>query len=70
VRPPVQAGLLYASVVSYELWLQSGINAGYCSEPYCAMHDIGHLTDAEAEDYYDGGGDFCVDAVRLLPPLA
>ena len=56
--------------MNYEDWLNIGVNANYCSEPYCSIHEIGVLTNKEAELFDDGDASFCVSAVRLLPPSA
>ena len=70
VRPPFEASLHHARIVNYEDWLNIGVNANYCSEPYCSIHEIGVLTNKEAELFDDGDASFCVSAVRLLPPSA
>jgi hypothetical protein len=45
-------------------WLRHGIERGYCSELTCQTHDIGRLTDEEAERFEDGD-DPCVFVVRV-----
>ena len=45
-------------------WLKYGIAMGFCSEPYCAMHDSWptHLTEDEE---IAAGYDPCAHSVRL-----
>lgn len=52
--------------MTYEEWLQTGVEEGYCSRPVCDTHD-GLPRTAEEEDEWDEGGDPCLPAVRLYP---
>ena len=52
---------------TYEEWLQTGIDAGYCSEPVCDTHD-GLPLSKEEQDAFEDGYDPCIPAVRLLLP--
>lgn len=45
-------------------WLNAGMAAGYCTPPYCSMHDGSWLTAAEGEAM-EAGADPCVIVVRL-----
>ena len=48
----------------FQTWLRRGIDAGWISEPYRAMHDIGPMTEDETTDF-DAGGDPCTTNVRV-----
>ena len=52
-------------MITFEEWLQTGIAAGYCSEPVCDTHDGIPMTIAEREQFEDGY-DPCIPAVRLM----
>jgi hypothetical protein len=50
--------------MTFQEWLQMGIQEGYCSQPVCATHD--GLPSTEEEDaQWEEGADPCVPAVRL-----
>jgi len=46
---------------SLGIWLQQGIDNGYCSEPFCATHIAPPGYD------HDGDGDECIPSVRVYP---
>jgi hypothetical protein len=57
-----------ACELSFEDWLNLGIEAGYCSPVVCNTHD--GLPSTEEEDQaWEAGGDPCVPAVRLYEPV-
>lgn len=50
---------------AFNVWLAIGIAEGYCSEPFCGMHDLpAEYDDAERADY-DDGNDVCMAVVRI-----
>jgi hypothetical protein len=51
--------------LSFAAWLQTGIEAGYCSEAVCNTHD-GLPSTPEEDAEWEDGGDPCVPAVRLM----
>ena len=51
--------------LTFEEWLQAGIDAGWIMEPFCHTHDGPPMTEAEVLDW-DEGGDPCLYAVRLV----
>jgi hypothetical protein len=55
--------------MSYDEWLEFGIQQKFISKPFCWVHDSPDLTDDEME--MTGGGEdldaICVFAVRLTP---
>lgn len=58
--------------MTYEEWLQDGIDAKYISTPWCWVHDSPTLTDEENEIVEGADGDLdaiCVFAVRLQPEV-
>jgi hypothetical protein len=50
--------------VTFEQWIQKGIDTGWCGPAICAIHDGVPSTAAEDETY-DDGGDPCIHIVRL-----
>lgn len=56
------------TALSFQDWLQMGIDAGYCSTPVCNTHDGLPSTDEEDAEWEEGL-DPCVPAVRLLVPV-
>jgi len=50
--------------LTYEQWLDYGIQHDYCSPPFCDTHEGVPLTDTEIE-LWDTGVDPCALAVRL-----
>lgn len=53
------------TVSEFDQWLNAGINAGYCSPPWCDTHNGPPLTEDEAEAFYDGEDVHCY-VLRLL----
>lgn len=51
--------------MTFEEWLQHGIQNKWCSPPTCGMHDGGFFTIAE-ELELDEGYDPCYTVVRLF----
>jgi hypothetical protein len=54
--------------VTFQEWLEIGMDLGYCSEPVCNTHD-GLPSTPEEDEMWEDGGDPCVPAVRLYPDL-
>lgn len=50
--------------MSFNEWLQYGMDKGYCSEQFCSTHDILPLHESE-EKAWEIGGDPCMNVVRL-----
>ena len=50
--------------MTFDEWLEFGVQNGYCSPQYCATHDVGFITPYE-EQQFDDGYDPCVHVVRL-----
>jgi hypothetical protein len=44
-------------------WLEFGIREGFCSAPLCSTHDGIPSTDAEDEEWGEGG-DPCIHVIR------
>lgn len=55
--------------LSFESWLEAGIEAGYCGAVLCVMHDGMPMT-ADADDRAEEGDDPCVPMVRLYESIA
>jgi hypothetical protein len=53
--------------MSFDEWLQYGIDNDYCSPQFCNTHDGGPMLEAE-HDIWDKGLDPCVHMVRLGCP--
>jgi hypothetical protein len=53
--------------VTFEEWLEVGIEAGYCSYLVCQTHE-GLPSTPEEDEEWDAGHDPCVSAVRIYPP--
>jgi hypothetical protein len=51
----------------FEEWISIGIEAGFCMEPTCMIHEGKYLTQ-EDEAIFDEGGDPCIPILRLFPP--
>lgn len=51
--------------MTFEEWLETGIAAGYCSEPVCDTHDGVPMSIIEREQFEDGY-DPCIAVVRLM----
>lgn len=52
--------------MTFEEWLQHGIDSKFCGQVYCMSHGMPELTDEE-EQYLEEDGEACVSLVRLLP---
>ena len=50
--------------LTFQDWLDYGIEKGYCDEPHCYVHTGTPLTEFECTVWHMGM-DFCVNAVRL-----
>lgn len=50
--------------MSFDEWLEAGVEAGWVMRPTCATHDGLPTTRAE-EDEFEEGGDPCIHALRL-----
>jgi len=51
-------------MLTFEDWVTTGIENGWCSEPVCETHEGLPLTPGE-ETFFDLGNDPCVFAVRI-----
>lgn len=49
-------------------WLQAGIDAGWCSDTYCIIHEPDPLQDRELAAL-DAGIDNCVWGIRIYTDL-
>jgi len=51
-------------------WLQQGVDAGFCSKPWCETHEAPVLaellTDDESLRWLEDGEDGCISVVRLF----
>jgi len=50
--------------MTFEQWLQVGVENGFCSESFCNTHD-GSPTGEKEERLWEEGYDPCVHMVRL-----
>ena len=50
--------------MSFDEWLQFGIENNYCSDQFCSTHDGFPLHESE-EKVWEEGGDPCAHVVRL-----
>ena len=48
------------------VWLQSGIDNGWVTEPFCMTHDGDPYMTEEEEKEWEEGGDPCSHVVKLL----
>lgn len=55
--------------LSYEQWVAVGVEAGWVSEPACAMHDLPPMTPAELEAFNDDE-DHCLFVLRIWDSAA
>lgn len=46
-------------------WLQTGIQNGFCTEPFCEQHDVMQMTSVEVHEF-ETGIDPCIFAVRIF----
>jgi hypothetical protein len=53
--------------MTFEEWLQLGIDAGFCTDQYCAFHSCPPLSPAE-EALLDEDEEICYHVVRLGSP--
>lgn len=53
--------------MTFDEWLQQGVNSGFCTQQFCQTHDMTPMTDYEEGELEDGG-DPCVHVVRLGSP--
>jgi hypothetical protein len=49
--------------MTYEEWLQAGLDAGFCGPAVCSTHDGIPTTQAEDEEFEEG--DPCINIIRL-----
>ena len=47
-----------------EQWIQYGVRHGFCSSPFCEIHEGGPIADSEGEAFEEGG-DPCMVYVRI-----
>ena len=50
--------------MTFDEWLEFGINNKYCSREYCSTHDSGPMVETE-ELAWEDGFDPCMHVVRL-----
>lgn len=50
--------------LTFEQWLNYGINKGFCSEQFCNTHD-GYPMHESEELVWEEGGDPCAHMIRL-----
>jgi len=55
------------SNLSFEEWLQIGVDRGYCTPQYCGTHDAPYLFEDE-DAAFSAGADPCIDVVRVYDP--
>jgi hypothetical protein len=51
--------------LSFDEWLQYGMDNSWCGPAVCETHDGLPLTEEESEEFYEHGHDPCVHIVRL-----
>ena len=51
--------------VSFDEWLQVGLDHGFCTPPVCEIHD-GLPTTAEEDEEFINGNDPCIHIMRLF----
>lgn len=51
--------------MSYEEWIQMGMDQGWCGPPVCHTHDGLPITEEEEIQLYDDGDDICIHIVRM-----
>lgn len=54
------------SEMTFDQWMQYGIDQGWAGPPVCDIHDGLPTTAAEDDEFMDGG-DPCVHIIRLYP---
>jgi hypothetical protein len=52
--------------MTFDEWLQHGLDNKFCSEVFCLYHD-GVPLSPEEEDELEEYGELCVSTVRLTP---
>lgn len=51
----------------FGIWLSSGIDKGWVTEPFCSTHDGGYSYMSEEEiEEWDAGGDPCQHVIRIM----
>ena len=50
--------------ITFDNWIQFGIEQGWCGPPVCSTHDGTPTTEAE-DNEFDDGADPCLHVVRL-----
>ena len=50
--------------MTFDEWLQFGIDNGFCTDQYCSTHDSGPMHESE-EQAWENGWDPCHHVVRL-----
>lgn len=51
----------------FGIWLQSGIEKGWVTLPYCNTHDGGYeYMSKEEQEEWEAGGDPCCHVIRLM----
>jgi len=51
----------------FGVWLSSGIEKGWVTEPFCSTHDGGYqyMSEEEVEEW-EAGGDPCQNVIRIM----
>jgi hypothetical protein len=52
--------------MTFEEWLQHGIDQKFCTDAYCFSHGFPEMS-AEEENLLEEDGEVCLSLVRLLP---
>ena len=53
--------------MTFDEWLQVGVDSGFCSGQFCETHDGHPMHDTEVTAWAEGNN-FCVQMVRLGTP--
>lgn len=54
------------SEISFDDWLQVGIDKGWVTEPFCYTHDGDPYMTEEEEKEWEDGGDPCAPVIKLI----
>lgn len=50
----------------FGIWLQSGIERGWVTEPFCNTHDADPFMSEEEIEEWEQGGDPCQHVLRIM----
>jgi len=51
--------------MTFDDWLQYGIDNAFCGKPHCYSHDVPEMDDDEAKEM-DENGEVCITTIRLF----